>query len=278
MNGKSIRLSRIFDRTTKKTVIVPLDNTLLSGPEGGLRNIEGKINQVVAGRVNAILGFYGLFLRHSAALDGVPGIMNVTASTKRQTHTRKVIVGSVEQAVAMGMDGVAVHVNVSSHYESEMLKILADISRDCVRFGMPLIAIMYPRAEGNDGTDENYYNLLRNDPDQYAELVRHSVRIAVDLGADMVKTQYTGSIDSFRTVVESASGVPVVMAGGARISDKAILQNAHDVIRAGAAGVCVGRNVFDNDLGKEMTMALRLIVHEGVSVERAIKSSGLSGL
>jgi DhnA family fructose-bisphosphate aldolase class Ia len=255
MNGKAVRLSRIFNQTTHRTVIVPLDDILLSGPEGGLRNVEGKLQQVVLGEADAVMGFYGLFARSADLLKDTPCIMNLTASTTRQSHTRKVLIGSVEQAIAMGMDGVAVHVNVSSKYESEMLKTLADVSRDCVRFGMPLMALMYPRTEKENNEDENYYDLLRDEPEKYAELVRHSVRIAVELGADIIKTQYTGSIESFNTVVESASGVPIVMAGGPRISDKEILQKAYDVTKAGCAGVCIGRNVFNNERGKEVIQA-----------------------
>ncbi len=275
MNGKSVRLSRILHKTTRKTVIIPLDDILLSGPEGGLRNVEAKIKQIIAGRADAVMGFYGLFARHADLLKDTPCIMNMTASTIRQNHTRKVLIGSVEQAVSMGMDGVAVHVNVSSRYESEMLKNLADISRDCIRFGMPLMALMYPRTEKENGEDENYYDLLRKQPEQYAELVRHAVRIAIELGADIIKTQYTGSVDSFKTVVESASGVPVIMAGGPKVSDKAILQKAHDSVLAGGAGVCIGRNVFNNDNGKEMTTALRMVVHGDSTAEKALQASHL---
>jgi DhnA family fructose-bisphosphate aldolase class Ia len=262
-NGKSVRLSRILNKTTGKTVIIPVDNALLSGPEGGLRNIETKLGQIIDGKADAILGFYGLFARHAELLRSVPCIMNLTASTTRQTHTRKVVVGTVEQAVAMGMDAVSVHVNISSRYESEMLKILADISRDCSRFGMPLLAHMYPRTEKENGEDDGYPELLRDEPEEYTKLVRHVVRVGVELGADIIKTPYTGSIDSFKTVTESAFGVPVVMAGGQKLSDSEILQKTSEAMQAGAAGVCVGRNVFDRDKAKQMVFALRKAVHGG---------------
>jgi DhnA family fructose-bisphosphate aldolase class Ia len=275
-NGKKIRLSRIFDQKSHKTVIIPLDDILLSGPEGGLYKVENKIEQITAGDADAITAFYGLFLRHFDLLKETSGILNITASTTRSTHTRKVLVGTVEQAVKLGMDAVAVHVNISSQYESEMLKILADVSQDCERFGMPLLAHMYPRTEGSNGKDNNYYELRDKDQEQYAQLVRHAVRVAVDLGADVIKAPFTGSTESFKTVIESASGVPIVMAGGPKIPSQKILQNAYDAVKAGAAGIYIGRNAFNRDQGKEIVQAFRKVVHEGESVEQAIKLSKLS--
>jgi DhnA family fructose-bisphosphate aldolase class Ia len=275
VTGKAIRLSRIFNNSSGRAVVVMLDDILLSGPELGLRRVDQKIKQVKAGNVDAILGFRGLLTRHADILAGKPTLMNVTASTTRMTHTRKVQVASVEQAVQMGVDAVAVHVNISSKYETEMLKTLADVSRDCDRFGMPLMGIMYARGEKDTGEDDNYLNLLKDDPEKYTELVRHAVRVGVELGADMIKTPFTGSAELFKTVVESASGIPILMAGGPKVPISAFLEKAYAVTQAGALGVCVGRNIFQRDEGKEVTIALRQIVHEGKTVMEAMKAAGL---
>jgi len=275
MIGKAKRLARIFNESSGKAVIVMLDDILLSGPELGLRHVDQKIEQVKAGNADALLGFRGLLTRHADILAGRPTLMNLTASTTRTAHTRKVQVATVEQAVQMGVDAVAVHVNISSKYETEMLKILAEVSRDCERFGMPLLAIMYARGENALGGDENYRDLLKSNPEKYTELVRHAVRVGVELGADLIKTSFTGSVESFRTVVESASGVPILMAGGPKVAIPEFLEKAYAVTQAGAAGVCVGRNLFQRDEGKELTIALREIVHEGKTVEAAMKTAKL---
>lgn len=275
MSGKAIRLSRIFNGRTGKAIITMLDDTLLAGPEYGLRQVDQKIQQVQGGGTDAILGFQGLLTRHADELAGAPLLMNLTASTTRMNHTRKVQTGTVEQAVQMGVDGVCVHVNISSPYETEMLQILADVSRDCERFGMPLLAIMYARGVKPSGEDENYVDLLQDDPEKYAELIRHATRVGVDLGADMIKTSYTGSAESFRTVVESASGVPVLMAGGPKVSVKEFLEKVYATQQAGAAGVCVGRNIFQRDEGAEVTLALRSIIHDGKTVAEAMRVAGL---
>lgn len=275
MDGKAVRLSRIFDATSGRAIITMLDDILLAGPETGLRHVDQKIRQVKEGGTNAILGFQGLLHRHTNNLAGTPTLLNLTASTTRHSHTRKVQVGTVEQAVQMGTDAVAVHINITSRYETEMLKILADVSRECQRFGMPLLAIMYARGEKATGEDENYLDLLQSNPEKYAELIRHAVRVGVDLGADMIKTSFTGSAESFRTVIESSSGTPILMAGGPKVSIEEFLQKAHAAIQAGAAGVCVGRNVFQRPEGKEVTAALGSIIHGNKSVAEAMKAASL---
>ena len=272
--GKLIRLSRMFNQKSNRIVITPLDDALLAGPEGGLRDAKRKINQIVTGGADAIMGFKGLFERHYKEMQNVSGILNLTASTTRNKHTRKVLVSSVEEAVKLGLDCVGVHVNISSEYETEMLKILGEVSRACEDFGIPLMGIMYPRSE-RDGTDYNYLDWRENQPDKYAEIVRHAVRVGVELGSDIIKTQFTGSIETFKSVIECSSGIPIVIAGGPLIPVHQMLNNAHQAIEAGGAGVSFGRNVFNRDDSSRYIKALRKIVHENASVEESISSANI---
>jgi DhnA family fructose-bisphosphate aldolase class Ia len=278
--GKQRRLARIFDKESGRTVIAPLDDSLLAGPEGGLRDLESKILQVTAGGANAILGFSGLFSRYHAHMGTTGCILNVTASTIRSSHTRKVLVGSVQQAAEMDMDAVAVHVNIGSRYESEMLQTLGATALECQQVGMPLLALMYPRTERGQGeADDNYYDLLAHHQgfDRYAELVRHAVRIGVELGADIIKTPYTGTIESFQTVVESACDVPVVIAGGPEVDVSHIFQITYGAVKAGGAGIAGGRNAFHRRDSAALISALRGIVHDDVNpadaLEQFLKSS-----
>ena len=272
--GKLIRLSRMFNQKSNRIVITPLDDALLAGPEGGLRDAKRKINQIVTGGADAIMGFKGLFERHYKEMQNVSRILNLTASTTRNKHTRKVLVSSVEEAVKLGLDCVGVHVNISSEYETEMLKILGEVSRACEDFGIPLMGIMYPRSE-RDGTDYNYLDWRENQPDKYAEIVRHAVRVGVELGSDIIKTQFTGSIETFKSVIECSSGIPIVIAGGPLIPVHQMLNNAHQAIEAGGAGVSFGRNVFNRDDSSRYIKALRKIVHENASVEESISSANI---
>ena len=105
------------------------------------------------------------------ALGGVPTIVNVTASTTRANHTHKRLVGGVADAVALGAEAVAVHANVGSANEGDMLMTIARTARECEHYGMPLLAIMYPRTEfGAEGC--SYEDLRRENPDEYAKRIR----------------------------------------------------------------------------------------------------------
>lgn len=258
--GKFIRLSRIFQNG--RAVIVPMDDGLIDGPEEGLRRQQQKLKEIIDGGADAVLGFRGLFKNSYSAFGRVAGIMNLTASTVRSTHTKKVLIGQVEDALYMGLEAVAVHVNISSEYESGMLEILGTIAHQCEIAGMPLMALMYPRSE-IAGRDNNYLELKTQNPQAYAELVRHAARVGVELGADIIKTQYTGSSETFTTVVEACGSVPVVIAGGPRSTKDEALRNAYGAIQAGAAGICFGRNTFNRSNTTDFVTQLRRIVHDG---------------
>ncbi len=262
--GKTRRLSRIINTNTGKTVVVPIDDSLIFGPFGGLSDLSSKVEQIANGQPDAVLAFPGVYRNFSGLLKAVSGIVNLTASTVRSVHTRKILVGNVATSVALDVDGVAVHVNVSSAYEAEMLQNLGRVSAECEVFGMPLLAIMYPRKEVH-GEDYNYDDIKESNPDEFANIVSHCVRIGADLGADVIKTRFTGTSKSFERVVTACFPIPVVIAGGPLLDPKDMLENAYAAIQAGAAGVSFGRNVFHRSDSKAFILALREIVHNGAS-------------
>lgn len=268
--GKIRRLRSLFSPRSGRTLIVPVDDTLIFGPVGGLEQVVSKVRKILVDPPDAILAFPALFRHDVELLSNVAGIVNLTASTSRSQHTRKVQVGTVHHAAQLGLHAVAVHVNISSKYESEMLSILGSVSQECESYGMPLLAIMYPRSETDTG-DTNYEELKKADRKRYAELVAHAARVGVDLGADLIKTKYTGDRDSFRLVVEACRPVPVVVAGGPPLSPDSMLQMAHEIISAGGAGVSFGRNVFSRNDPKRFIAGLKAVVHDGATPEEAYR-------
>ncbi|MFJ9380529.1 hypothetical protein [Streptomyces sp. NPDC101455] len=259
-NGKTVRLARIIPGV--RTVMVPFDDDLINGPYAGLADPVTRVREVALGGADAVLGFPRLLTQYAERGVRLPFVANLTASTVLGVHTRKVAVSSVERAVRQGCDGVAVHVNVSDHYEPDMLETLGAVAEDCERWGMPLLAIMYPRRTHN-GADDNYLELKEGDRDRYADLVRHCVRIAVELGADVVKTQYTGDPESFASVTAASMGIPVIVAGGPRTSIRGALGNAHGAVTGGAAGVCFGRQTYNRADIPGFVRMLRSVVHDG---------------
>lgn len=259
MTGKDIRLERIMDRRKNRAVIVPMDHGVTVGPIEGIRNMRDMVDFVAEGGANAVLGHMGLPLHgHRQYGEDVGLLLHLSGSTVwGPDPNAKVLVNSVERAVKMGADGVSIHVNIGSQEEPDMLKDLGKVARTAMEWGMPLLAMMYTR--GPDIDDEN-------DP----EYVRHGARIAAELGADLVKVPYTGSPESFGTVIEGCP-IPVLIAGGEKVeTDRDILEMVEASVDAGGAGVSIGRNVFQHERPQAMLAAISGIVMEDLTSEEAL--------
>lgn len=258
--GKRIRLERIMNRDTWRTVIVPMDHGITHGPIPGLVDMASAVNKVAEGGANAVLVHKGIVRSgHRGYGKDVGLIIHLSGSTELGPDpNRKVIVASVEEALCIGADAVSVHINVGSANEAEQLEAVGEISETCASWGMPLIAMMYPRGPK-----------VKNEHDP--KLVAHAARVGAELGADIIKTNFTGSVQSFRKVTKGCP-VPVVIAGGPKMeTDRDVLGMASDAVKAGAAGVSIGRNVFQHKNPVGMVRALAKVVHEEVSPESAIK-------
>jgi fructose-bisphosphate aldolase/2-amino-3,7-dideoxy-D-threo-hept-6-ulosonate synthase len=241
--GRFRRMQRLLPRPGHRTLGVPFDDLLISGPIGHLSHFDRIIDCVAESHVDFAIGFPWIFHRFGAQINSKAWIVNLTASTTLSHHTRKVIVGSVDEACALGADAVAVHVNFTDDAEGQMLASLSAVSRDCRKFGMPLLALAYVR-QGTPNGDENYFELRERDSEAYANLVAHACHVVVELGADLVKTQYTGSVASFQRVIQAAAPAPVIVAGGPATQEGVVLKVASEALAAGAAGLCIGRNTY----------------------------------
>ena len=258
MLGKQIRMERIIDRNTKKTVIVPMDHGVSSGPIYGISDMKDAIDRVVRGGANAIVEHKGMVgAGHRRSGKDVGLIIHLSASTSLSPYPNtKTLVCSVEEALCLGADAVSVHVNIGDDMERQMLNDFGMVSRRAQEWGMPLLAMIYPRGE----KIANEY-----DPD----VLKHAARLGSELGADIVKISYSGSVQSFQEVV-ACCHVPVVIAGGEKMeSDKQIFEMIRGAMDAGGAGVSIGRNVFQHSDPTRMVGAVSMIVHENATVEEA---------
>jgi predicted phospho-2-dehydro-3-deoxyheptonate aldolase len=257
--GKTRRLKKIMQKD-KRTVIVPMDHGVTIGPVQGITNMQKITEQLIEANVDAILVHKGI--AKCIDLDGTGLIVMLSgASTLGPNPNGKVQVCSVGEALRLGADAVSVHVNIGAQDEDKMLATLGKVSEECEHYGLPLLAMMYPR--GPRIADEHAL-----------EVVAHASRIGAELGADIIKTNYTGNIDTFRQVVESCPA-PIVIAGGPKCKSlQEVLQTTYDAIKAGAAGLSIGRNVFQCEKPTLTAKALCSIVHEGATVEQAQKILG----
>lgn len=221
------------------------------------------VNKIALGGANAVLGHTGIPLyAHRGYGPDIGLILHLSGSTSLSPTTNyKVLVNTVLEAVKMGADGVSVHINIGAQSDPEMLETLGTISRKCREYGMPLLAMMYPRGD----TIEDEYDV---------ESIKIAVRVAAELGADIVKTNWPGDPESFREVVEGCMA-PVIIAGGAKAGVENILRITKQSIDVGGAGVAYGRNVFQAKDPTKVVRALYLIVHKEYEVEEAMQEVNL---
>ncbi|MGF7118444.1 2-amino-3,7-dideoxy-D-threo-hept-6-ulosonate synthase [Methanobacterium oryzae] len=260
MIGKKIRIERIINRKTGKTVIVPVDHGVSIGPVAGIGNMCETIDEVASGGANAVIMHKGMVDNgHRGYGRDIGLIIHLSASTSLGPDPdHKVLVTTVEKAVKIGADAVSVHVNVGSDKEPVMLKTLGITAEVCDEWGMPLIAMMYPRGEKI--TDEHD-----------VEVVKLAARAGAELGADIIKTNYTGDPDTFSEVVQGCP-VPVVIAGGPKVeTNEQLLTMVKNAVNVGGAGVAIGRNVFQAESPRKTTRAIAEIVHNNMDVAEALK-------
>lgn len=257
--GKKIRLSNVINPETGKTIIVPMDHGVSSGPIEGLENIKLAVERVAQGGAEAVVIHKGnVRIAFGEGKKNLGLIVHISASTDWSPRRNdKVLVGAVEEALKLGADMVSIHVNMGAEGEREMLRDFGLISRACEEWQIPLLAMIYGRGP----KIENQY-----DP----KVVAHCARLGAELGADIVKVPYTGDPESFVKVVEGAQ-IPVVIAGGPKMkSAKDVLKMVEGSIKAGGAGLSIGRNVFQTQDPAKMVRAMRAIVHEGKSAQEAL--------
>ncbi len=259
MIGKAIRLERIIDRNSGKTVIVPMDHGVTVGPIEGLADMRTAISKVVSGGANAILMHKGVVRAgHRGSGRDVGLIIHLSAGTSLSPDPNaKELVCTVEEAIKLGADAVSIHINLGAETDKEMLRQFGFISERCMEWQMPLVAMVYTRGPK-----------IKNEYD--VENVKHGARVGAELGADIVKVPYTGSVETFREVVEGCP-VPVVIAGGEKMgSDEEIFKMVEGALAAGATGLSIGRNAFQHKTPDKMIRALSKMVHEGAGVQAAI--------
>jgi len=253
-------MERIMNRNTGKTVIVPMDHGISVGPIDGVLKIKDTIEKVSQGGANAIVEHKGLVGEgHRRHGRDIGLIVHLSASTMLSTDPNaKTLVCKVDEALKLGADAVSIHVNLGNGHEKEMLNDFGRVSHEARTWGMPLLAMIYPR--GPEITNEYDVNV-----------VKHAARVGYEMGADIVKVSYTGSVESFREVVEGCN-IPVVIAGGEKMdSDQDILEMVKGAIDAGGAGVSIGRNIFQHRNPTLMVQAMSSIIHNGQNVADALR-------
>jgi len=252
-----------FDRHQKQ-LVVAMDHARAMGAVEGLEDPGAVIDMALDAGADAIMTSYGVIKRYKERLIGrIPTFLRVDGgpSFYREDWLKNTawrLLHTVEDAEALGVDGVCTMVFMGSDVEMETLEITAEVAGELAGSSMTLMveALPCPSERIADPLD--------------AKAMADACRLAFEHGADVLKTYATGGVESFREVTKNCPN-PVLIAGGAKMdSERAVFQVVRDTLDAGGKGVVFGRNIWQSPSPQKMIKALRHLIHEDGSVDDAL--------
>jgi len=250
--GMQNRLSRVFNPTSSKTVMLAIDHGYFQGPTSGLERVDVNIVPLIP-FADALMLTRGI-LRTSIPSSYTKGtVLRASGgpSILKELSNEQIAV-DMEDAIRLNVAAMAVQVFIGGEFETQSIHNMTSLVDMGNRYGIPILGVT---AVGKDMTrDARYFRL--------------ACRICAELGAHFVKTYYIA--EGFETVTASCP-VPVVMAGGKKLPEIEALEMAFRAIQEGAAGVDMGRNIFQSDAPAAMIQAVRKVVHEGFKPKEALE-------
>jgi fructose-bisphosphate aldolase / 2-amino-3,7-dideoxy-D-threo-hept-6-ulosonate synthase len=266
--GKRMRLKRVIDRAGV-SVICALDHGMTSPTFlEPLASIEERTAEAVAGGANVIMMSRGMIRRAEPAFGPETSLALLLSASANAGEERPSVIriAQVEEALRLGADAVVLFVALGGDAEPDMIRTLAEVGEACDRLGMPFIA---------EAEFPTTYARVEDLADAYGfEYLQRNVRLCAELGADIVKTNWPGDRESFGRLVQATSGVPVVLAGGSRVSDRELLDRMEAAMAGGGIGCSVGRNIFMHEDPEALTRALSRVIRERWPAEKAFDALG----
>ena len=249
--GMSNRLARIFRPQTGRTVMLAIDHGYFQGPTTGLERVDVTILPLVP-LADALMCTRGILRSVVSPSMRTPGVMRASGgpSILKELSDEQIAI-DIEDAARLNVAALAVQVFIGGEHETQSVHNLTRLVDLGLRYGIPVMGVT---AVGKQLTRD-------------AKYLRLACRICAELGAQFVKTYYCDQ--DFETVTASCP-VPIVMAGGKKLPELEALTMAHRAVSEGAAGVDMGRNIFQSDSPDGMMRAVLAVVHEGSSPEAAL--------
>lgn len=248
--GMQSRLARVFRPATSRTVMLAIDHGYFQGPTTGLERVDLSIVPLL-GYADALMTTRGMVRSTIPPTSDAPIVLRASGgpSVLKELSNERVAV-AMDDALRLNAAAVAVQVFIGGEFETQSVRNMTLLVDEGQRVGMPVLAVT---AVGRELTRDARY-------------LRLAVRICAELGAHVVKTYYCA--EDFDTVTAGCP-VPVVMAGGKKLPELEALEMAYRAIEGGAAGVDMGRNIFQSDHPVAMIRAIRAVVHESAKPEHA---------
>lgn len=261
--GKQLRLRRVFRRG--RCLVLPFDHPIYFGPQRGVEDPSRLVALARDHGATAVLATAGALREgvHEIGDLGVIMRIDTTISHLGGSDTVMHLLHTAGSATALGADMVVLncYVGLESSVESDLLKKLAAVSRECETIGMPLCGEIIPRVTATDSRAGAVKS----------EDLALAMRIGLEYGCDIVKTVYNGDPEGFQRAVDSGH-LPVIMAGGPRSDDDlAIFSQLKDAMTHGACGAAIGRRVWGSARPAAALEAVRAIVMDDAGVDEAVK-------
>ena len=248
--GMQNRLARIFNPQSGRTVMLAIDHGYFLGPTSGLERVDVNIVPLVP-YADALMLTRGILRANIPAAFTGGVVMRASGGPSiRKELSNELLAVDIEDAIRMNVCAMAVQVYVGGEFETQTVHNMTRMVDMGNRYGIPTLGVT---AVGKD--------MVRD-----AQYFRLATRICAELGAQFVKTYYVDQ--GFETVTASCP-VPIVMAGGKKLPELEALTMAYRAINEGAAGVDMGRNIFQSDAPAAMIQAVRAVVHEHMKPEQA---------
>ena len=266
ISGKVLRLRRFFRH--KRAVIIPMDHPMYGGPVPGLEDPLNLIRMIANTEADGVLVSPWLIARAPECLGQVAFAARLDGGNSKlgKRVDQACNVATVEQVLRYGAEMVAINVFVGGENEPEMLLKLGETAAACETWGVPLLAEMIPATEL-----EHHYGRQEARGENLSDPVAVASRMGAEYGGDLIKTIYSGDQQEFARLVQTTT-VPILVAGGPKTgSDIEFLSMVKACMEAGAAGITMGRNVWQRPRVEGMIAALCAIVHQDASVEEAVR-------
>jgi class I fructose-bisphosphate aldolase len=258
MNGKVLRLKRFMRSPSGRVVVFPLDHGVSCGLIPGLEDMDRVIRLGVTGGADAFVLHKGMMRFLEPMTGTLPGVfMHLSASTQLgPAFHRKVLAGTVEEAIRRGADGVSIHINLGDAHEPEMIEDFGRVGAACSQWQLPLLVMIYVRGAA-----------IPSPPPDTA--IAHCTRLAAELGADLIKIPSPQDDSTLQAIVQSVP-VPVVVAGGSKKDEPPVfLKKIEKALASGIGGVAIGRNIFQRRNPERLLRAVSRMVHENASASEA---------
>ncbi len=275
---KQFRLNRLFNAQSGRCFDVAVDHGFFNQP-GFLTGIED-MTKVVQTLVDAGPDAIQLTVGQARHLQNVRGrqkpslvLRTDVANVYGKELPEKLFSRTIDEAMlqAVRLDAACICVNLlaipdAQNVYAQCVENILKLKPQADFFGMPMMVeplVFRPNAEaGGYAVDGDLTK------------IKHLVRQAVEMGADVIKADPTTNANEYHKVVQAASGIPILVRGGGRVSDEEILQRTREILDQGASGIVYGRNVIQHANPRAMTQALMRLVHEDASPEQAMEFLG----